>query len=127
VKSWLWRWGPAVAQMIVIFAASSLPDLRRLPGGVSDHAGHFAGYAILGALVLRAVAGARLARVTPQTAVAAWCLSTAYGMTDEFHQHFVHGRTPALDDLAADAMGAAAAIVVVLTAVAIRRTRNRAV
>jgi VanZ family protein len=115
LKQRLWIWGPAVAQMVAIFAISSLHEAP-LPEGMSDHAGHSIGYAVLGALVLRAFAGASWPGVTASRALAAIVLSTLYGMTDEWHQSFVPGRTPAWDDVAADFRGAVAgaAFVVIL-------------
>jgi VanZ family protein len=109
-------WGPALLQMAAIFVASSLPNLKRLPGDVSDHTGHFVGYAMLGALVLRACAGARWDGVTARTSFRAWAICAIYGATDEFHQMFTPGRTPAVDDWVADAVGVAAAIVAGLAA-----------
>jgi len=103
----LWLWGPVGAQMAVIFAASSVPDLGALPGGAPDWAGHGAGYAILGALLLRALSGGRLAGVTPAVTLAAVAGSALYGASDEWHQAFVPGRSPAVADLMADAAGAA--------------------
>jgi VanZ family protein len=111
---WLWVWGPAVAQMAAIFVASSLSTLPSLPGGLTNHTGHFAGYAVLGALLVRALAQATWAGVTRPIATTAWLCSVAYGVTDELHQTFVPARTPALDDLVADALGAAVGIGVVL-------------
>jgi VanZ family protein len=95
--------------MAVIFTVSSLPAVPTLPGGLSNHTGHFIGYAILGALVLRALARATWAGVTARAAAGAWLVSAAYGVTDEVHQQFVAGRTVAVDDWIADALGAAAA------------------
>jgi VanZ family protein len=112
--------------MAMIFFASSLSDLSTLPGDVSDKTGHFAGYAALGATVLRATAGGRWAGVTARTAALAWSICLAYGVTDEVHQGFVPGRTPALDDLVADAAGAASAILVLYSVAAAGR-RSRAV
>ena len=113
--------------MAVIFVSSSIPDLRQLPAGVSDHTGHVVGYAILGALVVRATSDATWRRLTARAAGAAWLLCAGYGVTDEFHQQFVHGRTPAFDDWVADATGAAVAIALVMIAGAVRSQRNRAV
>lgn len=96
--------------MAVIFAASSIPDLTALPGGISDKSGHGLGYAILGGLLLRALAGGRLRNVTWGTAAAAILLATAYGVSDEFHQSFVPGRTPDVHDVMADAIGAGLAV-----------------
>jgi len=98
--------------MAAIFYASSLPDLSALPGGISDTVGHFAGYALLGALLLRALSGARASGATAAVAWWAWLASVAYGLSDEGHQFFVPGRSPALDDLVSDAAGAAVAIAV---------------
>jgi VanZ family protein len=99
--------------MAVIFVLSSLPDVGPLPGGVSDKTAHFAGYAILGALVLRALAAARWSGVTWSAAGRAWVISALYGITDELHQSFVDHRTPTVDDWLADAAGAAAAVIAI--------------
>ena len=113
MKRLLWIWGPAVAQMAVIFGFSSVSQ-PTIPFGVSDHSGHLAGYAILGALGLRGFASARWAGVRTAAAWRSLLLSSAYGASDEFHQRFVPGRTPALDDWIADTLGAAGAIICVV-------------
>jgi VanZ family protein len=113
--------------MAVIFLYSSIPDLTSTPFEVSDHTGHFVGYGLLGALVLRALSVGRWGGVTARSAALAWLLSTAYGVSDEWHQSFVPGRSPAFDDVVADALGAAAAIAGIVAAAAIRRARSREV
>ena len=105
----LWLWGPVGVQMAIIFVASSVPDLGALPGCTPDWAGHGAGYAILGALLLRALSGGRLAGVTPLAVLAAVLGASLYGVTDEWNQSFVPGRSESLADVAADAAGAALA------------------
>jgi hypothetical protein len=108
--------------MAAIFVLSGIRDVGPLPGGVSDVAAHFAGYGLLGALLLRAVAAARWSGVTPSAAGRAWLISAIYGMTDEFHQSFVGGRTPSAADWLADAAGAAVAVAaIVLIAARVRR------
>ena len=102
--------------MAVIFALSSWPGVPDLPGGLSGYTGHLAGYGILGALVVRAFAGARWAGLTPSAGWRALALSSAYGVTDEFHQSFVASRTPTLGDWVADTVGAALGIAVVMLA-----------
>jgi VanZ family protein len=102
-------WGPVVLQMALIFYLSSLHDPGPLPGNISDKGGHFLGYALLGALMLRAVAGGRLRAVTWHLALAAVALSALYAASDEAHQSFVAGRSPELLDWVADSMGALAA------------------
>ena len=105
-----WLWGPVVLQMGLIFIASSIPNLGALPGGISDKSGHALGYGILGAVLLRALAGGRLKGVTWRRAGAALLLAALYGFSDEFHQAFVPGRTPDRFDVLADTIGAAFAI-----------------
>ena len=116
--------------MATIFGASSIPDLGELPGGVSPDFGHFVGYAILGALLARAFADGRFEGLTNRASVFAWLASAFYGATDEFHQSFVHGRTPDVNDWFVDIAGAAVAIVacrVLAAAVMARRKQSRAV
>lgn len=72
--------------MVLIFAASSLPNLKALPGGLNDHVGHFIGYALLSSLVIYALALGRWPGVTLGAAARAVIISTTYGLTDEFHQ-----------------------------------------
>ena len=112
MRKWMrrvWLWGPVVLQMAVIFMASSIPNLTRLPGDVPDWFGHGVGYAILGGFALRAFSGGRLRGVTAVAVLAAVGFSVAYGVTDELHQLLVPGRSAALADVAADAAGASLA------------------
>ena len=104
----LWAWGPAAGLMAALWFVSGTPSPPRLPGSVSDVTAHFVAYGLLAAAILRAVAGAEWARVSVGGALLAAALGAAYGLTDEFHQSFVPGRTPELRDVAADALGSAA-------------------
>ena len=108
-------WGPAVAMMALIFGISSLSQAP-IPDGMTDHAGHSIGYALLGALIFRALAGASWQGVTLGRGALSVVYSVLYGMTDEWHQSFVPGRSPAWDDVAADFRGAlvGAAFVLIL-------------
>ena len=95
-----------IAHMGLIFAASSRPDFPRLPGNGLDKLVHLGIYAVLGALIVRALAGGRLASINWRHAAAAVVLSALYGVSDEWHQGFVAGRIPDAMDLVADALGA---------------------
>lgn len=105
----LWLWGPAIAYMAVIFYESSLTDAP-LPGGMSDKVAHAMGYAVLGGLVARAVAGGFLLPLSLVSALLSAVISVVYGATDEWHQRFVPGRTADIRDLLADTIGAVAAV-----------------
>jgi len=107
MKRWLWLWGPAVLQMALIFAISSLHKAP-IPDGMTDHQGHGIGYAMLAVFLFRAFAGGSFAGVSWRAGGFAVAFSVLYGMSDEFHQMFVPGRTAAWDDVQADFYGAAA-------------------
>jgi hypothetical protein len=91
------RWLPVVVWAALIFAVSSVPSLDSGLGtwdlGLRKLA-HLAEYAVLGAL---------LARALPEFA-AQWA-GIAYAASDEFHQAFVPGRFGSLLDVAIDATG----------------------
>lgn len=61
---------------------------------------------MLAGLLLRALAGGRLAGVTWKRGIAAIVLATLYGVSDEFHQLFVPGRSADPYDVLADGVGA---------------------
>jgi VanZ family protein len=93
-------WVPVVAWAAVIFALSSIPHLSSGLGTwdyVLRKCAHVTEYAILGALLLRA-----LGREVP-----AFLAAVAYAATDEIHQHFVRGRHGSPVDVAIDAVGVA--------------------
>jgi VanZ family protein len=120
----LWLWLPVACDAALIFYVSSIPALATPPGPFSDKHFHFASYALLSALLVRALASARASAVTGRIALLAFALAAFYGATDEFHQSFVPGRTSAFDDLVADALGAAAAAGLLLAWAIIRRRRR---
>ena len=91
-------WAPVVLWAAVIFVLSSIPDLGT-GLGTWDLAlrklAHAIEFAILGALLLRA-----LAREVPALA-----LGVAYAISDEVHQTFVSGRRGSVWDVLIDAVG----------------------
>jgi VanZ family protein len=100
--------------MALIFWLSSRPDLPRVPGldllEVGDKIKHVAAYAVLAALIWRALGRGGSSRRRFWLAVA---ISILYGLTDEFHQRFVPNRCCDICDLIADALGALAAAAIV--------------
>ena len=123
VREWIWLWGPVVALMALIFLVSGMSS-PPAPTNVGDKTLHFAAYGTLGVLAVRATAGGTLPGVSFQAALAAWAITTGYGVTDEFHQRFVPGRTPDVADVRADALGAMATIVPVWAFGIITRSRR---
>jgi hypothetical protein len=96
-------WLPVVVWAAAIFVWSSIPDLGTGLGGwdlVLRKLAHAAEYAILGALLLRALGRPAIA----------FLLATLYAVSDEVHQSFVSGRHGSVLDVAIDAVGVAIGI-----------------
>jgi VanZ family protein len=97
-----WWWTLAVAA--TIFAESCRSNVAE-PGIVHvDKYAHFLVYGLLATLVYRARRGKRGAA---WMAIAA---ASVYGVTDEWHQSFVPGRSTELADWISDTLGAALAV-----------------
>jgi VanZ family protein len=98
-------WLPVVAWAAVIFAFSSVPHLGTGLGTwdtVLRKGAHISEYAVLGALLYRALGREAIALAA----------GIAYAATDELHQHFVRGRHASPVDVAIDAVGLALGILV---------------
>ena len=104
-------WIPVILWAAVIFTLSAIPHLGTGLGTwdiVLRKLAHTVEYAVLGALVFRAVRGVP----------AAVALASAFAVTDEFHQTFVSGRHGSPVDWLIDTVG-----VVIGVAAASRRWR----
>ena len=102
------RWAAVLAWMGLIFFLSAQPDLPRPHVGWADRlfssAAHALEYAVLAVLLAFALEGRR------RSLLVAFLVAVLYGISDEFHQSFVPGRTPDPWDVACDAAGALAAL-----------------
>ncbi len=96
-------WAPVALWAALIFVLSSIPDLTT--GLAWDAAlrkvAHAGEYAVLGALLARALGRDALALA----------VGSAYAVTDEIHQTFVEGRVGSPFDWAIDTAGVALGIV----------------
>jgi VanZ family protein len=98
-------WLPVLVWAALIFTLSSIPSLSTGLGlwdTLLRKTAHLTEYAILGALLLRA-----LGRELPALA-----LGAAYAVTDEVHQHFVEGRHASPVDVLLDTFGVAVGIII---------------
>jgi VanZ family protein len=106
VRSRLLRvWLPVVAWAAVIFTLSSIPSLSTGLGTwdtILRKGAHLTEYAILGGLLYRALGREPLALA----------VGIAYAATDELHQYFVRGRHASPVDVAIDAVGVAAGMLI---------------
>jgi VanZ family protein len=106
-------WLPVLVWAAAIFAFSSIPHLGTGLGTwdtILRKGAHMTEYAILGALVLRAL----------EREAAAFLAGVAYAVTDELHQHFVSGRHSSPVDVSIDAVG------VLIGVLLFERARSRA-
>jgi VanZ family protein len=97
-------WLPVLVWAGAIFALSAVPNLSSGLGTwdlVLRKIAHVSEYAMLGALLVRAL----------EHEVPAFAVGVAYAVTDEVHQHFVRGRHASPIDVAIDAGGIALGIV----------------
>jgi VanZ family protein len=108
-------WWPVLAYMAAIFGASSLSHVPSPPAGLSDKQVHFALYAGLASVILRALAGGSWRRVSLGVSLGAALIATTYGVLDEFHQLLVPGRSFEILDMVANALGALLAAVTLWT------------
>ena len=98
-------WLPVLLWAAVIFTLSSIPSLATGLGTwdtILRKAAHVAEYAVLGGLLYRALGREPLALAA----------GIAYAATDELHQSFVRGRHGSPVDVAIDAVGIAAGMLV---------------
>jgi VanZ family protein len=117
----LTAWVPAAAWAGLLFFLSSLPDVpgpRGIPYG--DKVGHFVLYAVLGACL--SFGRARSGWALPHALVLA--VGALYGLSDEWHQMFVPGRTPDLADWVADVAGLLTGYVVIIRGCRARDAQN---
>ena len=124
---------PVIAWMLLIFAGSSdalsaehtsrfiVPFLRWLDPAMSFQTiaaihvtvrkiGHFTEYAILAALLWRALRGTFSLANKATLTVATFLVVAAFAVSDEFHQSFVVTRTASGHDVMIDWCGALAAV-----------------
>jgi hypothetical protein len=102
------NWGPVVGWCGVIFGMSAIPSLST-GWGVYDtilrKMAHMVEFALLAALVWRA-----LRHTAPLPArslfLYSFLFAAIYAFSDEWHQAFVPGRTPAFTDVGFDSVGA---------------------
>ena len=98
-------WLPVVIWAAVIFTLSSIPSLSTGLGTwdtILRKGAHLTEYAVLGGLLYRALRREPLALA----------VGIAYAATDELHQYFVRGRHASPVDVAIDAVGVAAGMLI---------------
>ena len=137
LRTFVTRWMPVIVWMVLIFAGSSdvlsaahtsrflIPFLLWLDPSMSYQTiaaihvafrklGHVTEYAILAALLWRALRGTFGALSRHTIAVCTFIVASCFAATDEFHQSFVPTRTSTMHDVVIDCLGVALAITLCL-------------
>jgi VanZ family protein len=132
-RNFVSKWVPVIAWMLLIFAGSTdmlsaehtsrflVPFLRWLNPHISfatiatinvvlRKIGHFTEYAVLAALLWRALRGTFTAIGKGTVAAGVFLITAAFAASDEFHQSFVSTRTATVHDMMIDCTGAFAAV-----------------
>ncbi|MEY2439709.1 MAG: hypothetical protein QOI34_1094, partial [Verrucomicrobiota bacterium] len=127
------KWVPVIAWMLLIFAGSSdalsaehtsrflIPFLQWLDPTMSYHTiaaihftlrkiGHFTEYAILAALLWRALYGTFTALSRRMVSLCTFLVAASFAASDEFHQSFVLSRTSSAHDVMIDCFGVIVAV-----------------
>jgi VanZ family protein len=105
-------WFPVLVYCCIIFGASSIPSVQ-FPSAFPnvDKLIHAMEYGFLAVLFSRAVRETSARASLPLVFAITLYFVVFYGITDEFHQSFVPGRSADLNDLLADTVGGAIAAV----------------
>jgi len=100
-------WFPLVLYSVIIFCVSSLPNLRPPNTDILgvDKILHIGEYIPFGFLTARVLYSLNEPRPTRNILWLAACAACLYGITDEYHQSFVEGRSSDMFDVAADTIG----------------------
>jgi VanZ family protein len=103
----LYRWGPAIIIMGIIYIASSTPGSDLPDFGYANFlamkGGHLLGYTLLSAAFLHGLSNG--GHITRWRIAVTWILVILYAVSDEWHQSFTPGRNPALLDISIDTAG----------------------
>ena len=114
MRKGLWRWGPVLAWMLVIYAISSIGNLPKVDRGPIDtlmhKSAHLLEYAILAVLLVRAMRSDR--PIGRREIVIALIVVALYGASDEWHQSFVNGRDSEAWTVGLDTIGGVIGVLV---------------
>jgi VanZ family protein len=114
MKTFLKRWGPAILVMGIIFIASNTSGSNIPRFGIYDllvkKGGHMLGYALLAASFFHGLDNGK--RPARSLFIGAVLLAILYAISDEFHQSFTPGRSPAIKDVCIDTIGSIIGIAV---------------
>ena len=105
-------WLPVVAYAVLMLTISSIPiRIRRVPFRNYDKVFHFFEYGIYAWLWYRALKGATSLSSRGRIAIATVLICTVFGIMDELYQVYTPYRTSDIYDVAADASGSFAAVI----------------
>ena len=116
LKNFCRLWLPVILWMLVIFSLSSVPggQLPDVPIPRIHTIAHFFEYSILGALLLRAFLNVNFRKRTIALSLLAVAGAFLFGLSDEWHQSFVPGRSCRLEDVLSDVLFAIVGVLLFL-------------
>jgi VanZ family protein len=113
LKNFLIYWLPLIVYGLLIYIQSDHPSPDGLPSfEFSDKLLHFAAYAVMGVLFLRAYRSLAAMNDMRLAALLSMISAALYGISDEIHQAFIPFRDAQISDVIADILGAVAGVYV---------------
>ncbi len=107
--------------LVAILQAIGLDGSSELLSTIVRKSAHAMAYAVLGALIMWALAAHR--RITWRVAVIGITIACIYAVSDEIHQTFIPGRSGEVRDVLIDTVGAAIGVGLVFWGVTRRQSR----
>ena len=114
MKRLILLWGPVILFAMFIFIISSISSPEgNNPFPNFDKVAHFLVYGAFALLIFRGFTRTTGSNNFLLIAILTVIVTVAYGLSDEFHQSFVPTRDSDVKDIAADGIGAMAAMTIV--------------
>ncbi len=119
----LWLWAPIAGYCILIFMGSAQHDLSPPDFPSSDKVAHFLEYSVLGLLWARAVTHSWPHWTFRLLLMSTLFFTGCYGITDEWHQLYVPGRSSDWHDALADICGGTSGGLIYMLGTGVSRKR----
>jgi VanZ family protein len=121
-------WLGVAIYAVGIFILSSLSAPPSPPGTEGSASfpvfAHFLIYAVFSALILIALENSTRPRLVLNAPAITMIIASVYGALDEYHQHFVPGRTMTTEDFLIDCLGSVSTMFAVLIFRSLRNARK---
>ena len=110
----LWRWGPTLVWIAIVFYATSVMETGTTFSGGWDKVGHFIAYVVMALLIHRSLWMNQKRPHLGANALLIVVITMSCGLSGELHQRSIPGRDFQWSDLAANFTGVVIALILLL-------------